>query len=101
MKSRAEVRADYIKRKCNGKGVNVVCEAHSEPIEFISITNHKGDMASVSDNCATYESAIYTPEWSDYMIKWARLEGFSEDQIRKQNLIRKVGIEEAVDLLTS
>ena len=101
MKSKVEVRADYIKRKCNSKGVKVTCHKHEDPIDFISITNPKGDMASVSENCATYESSIYAPEWSDYIKNWARLEGFSEEQIKNQNLIRKVNLAEAIELLSS
>jgi PIN domain nuclease of toxin-antitoxin system len=101
MKSKVEVRADYIKRKCNSKGVKVLCQKHEDPIDFISITNAKGDMASVSENCATYESSIYAPRWTSYIENWARLEGFSEEQIKNQNLIRKVNLSEAIELLSS
>ncbi len=101
MKNKVEVRANYIKRHCESRGVKVQCTKHSKPIDFISITNGKGDIASVSEKCATYEPALYAPEWSEYMKNWARLEGFSEKQIAEQNLIRNVELGEAIDLLTS
>ena len=34
------------------------------------------------------------------MENWARLEGFSEDQIKQQNLIRAVELDEAIELLS-
>ena len=100
MKNKVEVRANYIKRHCESRGTKVKCVLHKEPIDFVSITNSRGDIASVSENRATYEPALYAPKWSKYMENWARLEGFSEDQIKQQNLIRTVELDEAIELLS-
>ena len=95
-----EVRANYIKRHCESRGAKVKCVLHKSPIDFVAISNQRGDMASVSENHATYEPALYAPEWNEYMKKWARLEGFSEKQIEQQNLIRNVELDEAIDYLS-
>lgn len=100
-KSLAEMRANYIARHCKARGTNVLCEKSTQPIEFFSIMNERGDMASVSGSRATYEPALYAPKWGDYMLKWAKEEGFSDKQIQEENLIRPVELDEAIDLLSS
>jgi len=97
--SLAEVRAEFIKEKCMEKGVFLVEKKLTDPISFITLQNERKDMASVSAQGAAFEPFLYCPEWGSYMKKWVLDEGFPEDVIESENLIRSVTLEEAVDFL--
>ena len=101
MKTMAEEKVRFIQEMCATKGINLKLGEHHEPVHFYSLTNKKGDIASVSDRFVTYEPRLYAPPWSDYMKNWARLEGFDEDTLANQNLIRQVSLHEAIDYLSS
>lgn len=97
--SLTEVRAEFIREKCREKGVVLIEEKRTEPINFITLRNKRGDMASVSADSAVFEPFLYCPEWGAYMKKWARDEGFPEETIKSENLIKKISLEEAVEFL--
>ena len=101
MESEVEVKAGFIVNQCNRRGVSVFTEEHVSPLEFITISNSRGDMAAVSKNNITYEPAMYVPNWSEGIKKWAKEEGFSDEKIKEQNLIRHVNALEAIDYLCS
>ena len=92
-------RADIIVGRCEKQGVKLSLMENHEPIDFISLTNEKEDMVSVSENNIVYEPVLYAPPWSQAMINWAREEGFSEEVIESQSLIRTVSLDEAVEYL--
>ena len=94
-----EVRAEFIREKCREEGVVLIEEKRTEPISFITLRNKRGDMASVSADSAVFEPFLYCPEWGAYMKKWARDEGFPEETIKSENLIKKISLEEAVEFL--
>ena len=97
--SLVEVRAEFIREKCREEGVVLIEEKRTEPISFITLRNKRGDMASVSAEAAVFEPVLYCPEWGSYMNKWVRDEGFPEQTIKSENLIRTVSLEEAVEFL--
>jgi hypothetical protein len=97
--SLVEVRAEFIREKCREEGVVLIVEKRTDPISFITLRNDRGDMASVSAEAAVFEPVLYCPEWGSYMKKWVRDEGFSEQTIKSENLIRTVSLEEAVEFL--
>jgi hypothetical protein len=97
--SLVEVRAEFIKEKCRERGVVLIEEKRTEPVSFITLQNNKRDMASVSADAAVFEPLLYCPEWGSYMKKWVRDEGFPEETIKSENLIRTVSLEEAVEFL--
>ena len=97
--SLVEVRAEFIKEKCREEGVVLIEEKRTEPISFITLRNKRGDMASVSAESTVFEPFLYCPEWGSYMKKWVRDEGFPEETIKSENLIRTVSLEEAVEFL--
>ena len=97
--SLVEVRAEFIKEKCRERGVVLIEEKRTEPVSFITLQNNKRDMASVSADSAVFEPFLYCPEWGAYMQKWVRDEGFPEETIKSENLIRRVSLEEAVEFL--
>lgn len=99
MNSRVEVIADFIKNQCKKNGVVVNELRKQEPIDYISIYNNDGDIASISASSVIFEPASYSPKWSAYIKKWAKEEGFSEEQIKSQNLIQQVSPEQAVYFL--
>jgi hypothetical protein len=101
MDSKVEVKADFIIDQCKRRGVALLKECYTEPLDFITICNEKGDMAAVSKNNITYEPAMYVPEWSEKIKNWAEAEGFDQEKIDKQNLIRHVDCLEAIDYLCS
>ena len=94
-----EVRAEFIRKKCREKGVVLIEEKRTEPINFITLRNKRGDMASVSADSAVFEPFLYCPGWGAYMKKWARDEGFPEETINSENLIKQISLEEAVEFL--
>ena len=97
--SLVEVRAEFIREKCREEGVVLIEEKKTKPISFITLRNKRGDMASVSADSAVFEPFLYCPEWGAYMKKWARDEGFPEETIKSENLIKKISVEEAVEFL--
>jgi len=97
--SLVEVRAEFIKEKCREEGVVLIEEKRTKPISFITLRNKRGDMASVSADSAVFEPVLYCPEWGAYMKRWVREEGFSEETIKSENLIKKISVEEAVEFL--
>lgn len=97
--SLVEVRAEFISEKCRERGVLLIEERRTEPVSFIMLKNNRGDMASVSAEAAVFEPFLYCQEWGSYMKKWGRDEGFSEQTIKSENLIRTVSLEEAVEFL--
>jgi hypothetical protein len=97
--SLVEVRAEFIREKCREEGVVLIEEKRTEPITFITLRNDRGDMASVSAYSAVFEPFLYCPEWGSYMKKWVRDEGFPEETIKSENLIRAISLEEAVEFL--
>jgi hypothetical protein len=99
MNKEVEIRANFIRKECGKKGVELLRSDSHEPVDFISLTNDRGDMASVSEGGAVFESASYVPEWSEELKEWAKAEGFSKKQVDSQNLIHNVTLEEAVGLL--
>ena len=101
MKTIAEEKVHFIKERCETRGAKLSLEEHHDPVHFFSLTNDKGDIASVSDTHVTYEPKMYSPPWSDYMKNWAKSEGFSEESIRNQNLIRTITVNEAVEYLSA
>ena len=94
-----EVRAEFIREKCREKGVVLIEEKRTEPINFITLRNKRGDMASVSADSAVFEPFLYCPGWGSYMKRWARDEGFPEETIKSENLIKQISLEEAVEFL--
>ena len=100
MNSMVEVKADYIVSECGKTGVEVNCEYRTEPLEFAIISNKQGDIGSISERDQLYEPARYLPSWSIYMKQWAKAEGFSENQIEEENLMREVTIQEMVGFFT-
>jgi len=101
MKTIAEEKVHFIKERCESRGVQLSLKEHSEPVHFFSLINKRGDMASISDTHITYEPRMYAPPWSDYMKNWAEAEGFNEDSIRRQNLIRTITMNAAIEYLSS
>ena len=101
LNSLVEVRAEFIKEKCRERGVVLVEKKRRKPFSFIMLKNKRGDMASVSSDTIVYEPFLYCPEWGSYMKNWAREEGFPEDVIESENLIRAISLEDAVDFLCS
>ena len=97
--SLVEVRAEFIREKCREKGVVLSVEKRTDPISFITLCNDRGDMASVSADSAVFEPFLYCPEWGSYMKRWVRDEGFPEETIKSENLIRAISLEEAVEFL--
>ena len=97
--SLVEVRAEFIKEKCRERGVILIEEKRTKPLSFIMLRNNKRDMASVSAEAAVFEPLLYCPEWGSYIKKWVRDEGFPEETIKSENLIRTVSLEEAVEFL--
>lgn len=92
-------RAETIVGLCKNRGVELSTIENHDPIDFISIINKREDMVSVSENNIVYEPALYAAPWSQELIDWATNEGFPEDVIESQSLIRSVSLEEAVDYL--
>lgn len=101
MNSKVEVICDYIKNKCKRNGVILNEIRNQEPLDYISIYNNQGDLASISASAIIFEPASYSPRWSKYIQKWAKEEGFSKDQIDSQNLVRQVSADEAVEFLST
>ena len=99
MENKVEERTAFLVEECKRRGVQVEHQFKDEPIHFGMVWNQKGDLASISGASVVYEPAMYNPEWSDYMKNWAEQEGFSEEQRRKQNLIREVSMAEALSYL--
>ena len=99
MDSMVEVKLDYVKKACEESGIEIRCEFRTDPIDFAVITNKRGDMGSIGAEGQLFEPFEYCPSWSPYMKKWARDEGFSNDQIEKEDLMRKVSLEELVHQL--
>ena len=97
--SLVEVRVEFISKKCRERGVLLLEEKRTKPLSFIMLKNNRGDMASVSAEAAVFEPVLYCPEWGSYMKKWVRVEGFSEETIKSENLIRTISLEEAVEFL--
>ncbi len=97
--SLVEVRAEFIKEKCQERGVVLDEKKRTIPFSFIMLKNKRGDMASVSSDTTVFEPLLYCPEWGSYMKKWVLEEGFPEDVIESENLIRTISLEEAVDCL--
>jgi len=95
-----EVRADFIREECGKRGVKLMMDEWHDPVSFISLTNERGDMASVSTKGAVFEKVSYVPQWTPEIENWARQEGFSEERIKAQNLIQNVSLKEAVELLS-
>lgn len=100
MNKEIEVRVNFIRKECGKKGINLIKDEHKEPVNFISLTNERGDMASVSSRGAVFEKAAYVPQWTDSIKNWAIQEGFSQERINAQNLIQNVTLKEAVELLS-
>ena len=94
-----EKNASIIIEKCKKRGVELELSHNHDPIDFISITNSKDDMVSVAEDSLVYEPAMYAAPWSDYILNWAKAEGFSEEVIESQSLIRSVSLDEAIDYL--
>lgn len=92
-------KAETIINLCKDQGVKLSTMENHEPIDFISIINDNQDMVSVSEHKIVYEPSRYAPPWPQSLINWAEAEGFSEEVIANQSLIRSVSLEEAVDFL--
>ena len=97
--SLVEVRAEFIKENCQEGGVVLIEEKRITPFSFIMLKNNKGDMASVSAEATVFEPFLYSPKWGSYMKKRVLEEGFPEDVIESENLIRTISLEEAVEFL--
>lgn len=100
MDSRVEVKAQYVKDECKRAGAEISCFYETSPMDYAVLTNKKGDIGSVGPEDQLYEAARYVPKWDKYMENWAREEGFTEDQIANQNLIRNVSLDELIDFFT-
>ena len=100
MNSKVEVICDYIKNKCKRNRVILKEVRNQDPIDYISIHNNQGDLASISASTIILEPASYSPKWTKYIKKWATEEGFPDDKIKNQNLIRQISPDEAVDFLS-
>lgn len=85
-------KTQFVLNTCKILDVDLKCEFIEEPIFHSIITNWRGDMASISLEQNLFEAAIYAPSWSDSMIKWAEAEGFSESQIKTQNLMHTASL---------
>jgi hypothetical protein len=80
-------KTQFILDTCKILDVELKCEFIEEPVFHAILTNDRGDMASISLEHNLFEASKYAPEWSDSMTKWAEAEGFSESQIKTQNLM--------------
>lgn len=97
MDSRVEVKVEYVQSECRKAGAEIECEYRTEPLDFAVLSNKEGDLGSITAERHLYESRIYIPKWSRYMQKWAAEEGFSEEQIKSENLMREVTLKEMVE----
>ena len=100
MDSRVEVKAQYVRDRCKQAGEEISCFYETKPMDYAVLRNRNGDIGSVGPEDQLYEPFRYIPKWSKYMENWAREEGFSEEQIANQNLIRNVSLDELVDFFT-
>lgn len=97
--SLVEVRAEFIRSKCADRKVTLSEEKKTRPFSFIMLKNKRGDVASVSGDSAVFEPFLYGRKWGSYMRNWAHYEGFSEEVIECENLLRSLSLEEAVEFL--
>lgn len=97
--SLVEVRAEFIKEKCREEGFVLMEEKRTSPFSFLMLKNKRGDIAYVCAESTIFVPFLYSPKWGPYMKKWVVEEGFSQEVIESENLIRTISLEEAVDFL--
>ncbi|NDG53062.1 MAG: hypothetical protein EBY39_08575 [Flavobacteriia bacterium] len=100
MNKKVILRATKVLKECKKRGHFLYFKYSKDPIFFCSIWNRGGDLASISANSAVLEPAIYAPKWSDYIRKWAKMEGFSEEKIETENLSQEVSLEQVIDFFS-
>ena len=85
-------KTKFILETCSLLDVELEHEYVEEPLFHSIIINNRGDMASISAEHNIFEAAIYAPNWSESMTKWAIAEGFSDSQIKTQNLMHTASL---------
>lgn len=93
-KLKVHKKVKFITEICNQLGVELDHEFLEEPMYHAIIVNSRGDMASISAEQNLFEAALYAPEWSDNLVKWAEAEGFSDSQIKTQNLMHTATLQQ-------
>ena len=93
-------KTNFIIKACKLLKTELHCDFIEEPVFHCIIYNTRGDMASISQDHNLFVAAKYAPEWSESMKNWAKEEGFSESQIKTQNLMHTATLNEICALLT-
>lgn len=91
-------KTKFIIETCKLLNVELHYDLVEDPLFHSIIYNTRGDMASISAEHNIFESVKYAPEWSPSLKKWAEAEGFSDSQIKTQNLMHSATLSEICKL---